>query len=76
MIILVCNRIKYTDEKKCVNHLILFGIGYEAWLICDNEDASKKIFEATGILVFDFEFFIGELCVHVVCVFQVWVMKC
>ncbi len=29
------------------------------WLICRNEDASKKIFVATGILVFDFELFIG-----------------
>jgi hypothetical protein len=27
-----------------------------------NEDASKKIFVATGILVFDFELFIGDLC--------------
>jgi len=38
----VCNRIKYTDEKKCIDNIILLGIGYEAWLICDNEDASKK----------------------------------
>jgi len=29
------------------------------WLICRNEDASKKIFVVTGILVFDFELFIG-----------------
>ncbi len=28
-------------------------------LICRNEDASKKVFLATDILVFDFEFFIG-----------------
>ncbi len=33
------------------------SIGYEAWLICDNEDASKIV--ATGILIFDFELFIG-----------------
>jgi len=31
----------------------------ERWLICRNEDASKKIFMAAGILVFDFELFIG-----------------
>ena len=36
-------RIKYTEGMKCINHVILFGIGYEAWLTCDNEDASKKI---------------------------------
>ncbi len=29
------------------------------WLICRNEDTSKKNFVATGILVFDFEIFIG-----------------
>ncbi len=28
-------------------------------LICRNEDASKKIFVATEILLFDFELFIG-----------------
>jgi len=33
--------------------------GYARWLICRNEDASKKIFVATGILVFDFELFVG-----------------
>jgi len=33
----------------------------EAWLKCRNVDASKKIFVATEILVFDFELFIGEL---------------
>ncbi len=22
----MCNRIKYTDEKKCINHIILLGI--------------------------------------------------
>jgi hypothetical protein len=31
----------------------------EAWLIGRKVDASKKIFVATGILVFDFELFIG-----------------
>ena len=31
----------------------------EHWLISRNKDASKKIFVATGILVFDFELFIG-----------------
>ncbi len=36
-------RIKYPDERKCIYHITLLGIGYEAWLICDNEDASKKI---------------------------------
>jgi hypothetical protein len=36
-------------------------ISYERWLICHNEDASKKIV-ATEILVFDFELFIGGLC--------------
>jgi len=41
-------RIKYTEEKKCINRIILLGIGYEAWLICDNEDALKK-FVATQI---------------------------
>jgi len=30
------------------------------WLKCRNKDASKKIFVATGILVFDFELFIGD----------------
>ena len=30
------------------------------WLKCRNEDASKKIFVAIGILVFDFELFIGH----------------
>jgi hypothetical protein len=34
------------------------SIGYEAWLICDNEDALKIV--AAGILIFDFELFIGE----------------
>ena len=34
-------------------------LSYERWLKCRNEDASKKIFVATGILVFDFELFIG-----------------
>jgi len=33
----------------------------ERWLICRNEDASKKILVAMGILVFDFELFIGVL---------------
>jgi len=37
------------------------SISYERWLICRNEDASKKIV-ATGILVFDFELFIGVRC--------------
>jgi hypothetical protein len=37
-------------------------INYEAWLIGRDIDASKKIFVATGILVFDFELFIGERC--------------
>ncbi len=45
--------------KKCINHIILLGIGYEAWLICDNEDASKR-FVAIENLIFDFELFIGE----------------
>jgi len=31
----------------------------ERWLICRNQDASKKIFVVTGILVFDFELCIG-----------------
>ncbi len=56
----MCNRIKYTEEKKCINHIIVLGIGYEAWLICDNEDASKK-FVAAGILVFDFKLFVDVL---------------
>jgi len=43
---------------KCINNIILLGIGYEAWLICDKEDASKK-FVTTEILVFDLELFIG-----------------
>ncbi len=39
------------------------GIGYEAWLMCDNEDASKTIV-AIENLVFGFEFFIsGRLSV-------------
>jgi hypothetical protein len=37
---------------------MLLGIGYEAWLICYNEDTSKK-FMATENLVFDFELFLG-----------------
>ena len=37
-------------------------ISYEAWLIGRNEDVSKKIFVATGILVFHFELLIGGLC--------------
>ena len=41
-----------------MNHIILLGIGDEAWLICDNEDASK-IFVAIENLVFGFELFIG-----------------
>ena len=36
-------------------------ISYEARLISHNEDASKKIFMATEVLVFDFEVFIGGL---------------
>jgi len=31
----------------------------EAWLIGREMDASKKIFVVTGIVVFDFELFIG-----------------
>jgi len=38
--------------------MILLGLGYEAWMICDNEGASKK-FVAIEHLVFYFEFFIG-----------------
>jgi hypothetical protein len=34
-------------------------MSYEAWLIGRNVDASKNIFMATGILVFDVELFIG-----------------
>ena len=34
------------------------SIGYEAWLICDKEDASTK-FVAIENLVFGFELFIG-----------------
>ena len=37
-------------------------IGYEAWLRGRNVDASKKISVATGIIVFDFDLFIGERC--------------
>jgi len=33
------------------------GVRRSRWLICRNEDASKKIV-ATGILMFEFEFFI------------------
>ncbi len=36
-------------------------ISYERWLICRNEDASKKNV-ATEIVVFDFELFIGGRC--------------
>ena len=40
-------------------------ISYERWLISRNEDASKRIFVATGILVFDFDLFIGDrFCYH------------
>jgi len=34
-------------------------MSYEAWLRGDNVDASKTIFVAIGIIVFDFELFIG-----------------
>ncbi|MBL7146848.1 MAG: hypothetical protein ISS76_21605 [Phycisphaerae bacterium] len=37
-------------------------LSYEAWLISCNEDASKEIFVAIGILVFGFELSIGESC--------------
>jgi len=40
-------------------NIVLLGIGYEAWLICDNENASKK-FVAIENLVFGFELFIGD----------------
>ena len=50
---------------KCTNHVILLGIGYETWLTCDNEDASRKIFVATENLVFDFELCIGGWCLRV-----------
>jgi hypothetical protein len=36
-------------------------MGNEGWLIRRNVDASRKIFVAMGIIVFDFELFIGEL---------------
>ena len=36
-------------------------LSYEAWLTSRNEDASKKIFVAIGIVVFDFELFISDL---------------
>ena len=34
----------------------------ETWLIGRKVDASKKIFVVTGILVLDFELFIGGRC--------------
>jgi hypothetical protein len=37
-------------------------IGYEAWLRGRNVDASKKIFVAIGIVVFDFELLISDRC--------------
>ena len=43
------------------NFLKAVQISYEHWLKCRKEDASKKIV-ATGIIVFDFEFFIGGRC--------------
>jgi len=38
---------------------IVASLSYATWLISRNVEASKKIFVATGILVFDFELFIG-----------------
>jgi len=38
-------RKEYTVRNKCIDHMILLGIGYKTWLICDNEDASKKLWQ-------------------------------
>ncbi|NVL91109.1 MAG: hypothetical protein HWN69_09020, partial [Desulfobacterales bacterium] len=48
--------IKHIQKANCRKAV---QIGYEAWLICRNVDASKKILMATEILVFDFELFVG-----------------
>jgi len=37
-------------------------MSHETWLIGRKVDAAKNIFLATRILVFDFEFLIGERC--------------
>ncbi len=36
-------------------------MGTATWLTSRNKDASKKFFVAIGIVVFDFELFIGDL---------------
>jgi len=35
-------------------------MSYETWLIGRKVDTSKKIYMVTGLLVFDFELFIGD----------------
>jgi hypothetical protein len=47
-----------TESRKKKELYVPCSLGSACWLICRNEEASKKIV-ATGILVFDFELFIG-----------------
>ncbi|MCJ7806161.1 MAG: hypothetical protein MUP57_01260 [Clostridia bacterium] len=48
----------YGKHEICRCFQLSFPVG--DWLIHCNVDASRKIFVTTGILVFDFERFIGE----------------
>ena len=51
------NRIKYTEGKKCIDHVILLGIS--AAVTQKLLEQSRVWVEWLGILVFDFELFIG-----------------
>jgi len=58
------NEVKEGYQKEIFLRL---AVSSARWFKCRNEDASKKIFVATGILVFDFELFVGghwSLLVH------------
>ncbi len=48
-----------TESRKKKELYVPCSLGSAWWLKCRNQHASKKIFVATGILVFDFEIFVG-----------------
>jgi hypothetical protein len=60
-------KILFVEDSMYVTNLRT-AISSARWLICRNRMPSKIV--ATGILVFDFELFIGGRCLHVVCVFH------
>ena len=55
-----------TESRKKKELYVPCSLGSAWWLKCRNDDASKKIFVATEILVFDFELFTGVHCASLV----------